>query len=113
MTIQLRQDKHGVWILPVKVTPKGGRDIVLPVNPEDDALKLKVSAPPDKGEANEAVIALLAKTLGLPKSQVSIVKGETSRQKQVALATSWSPEACRQHLAEAFSAHPDCFETRT
>ena len=44
-------------------------------------LRVRVSAVPDKGKANAAVVALLAKALGVPKSAVSVVSGETSRMK--------------------------------
>lgn len=44
-------------------------------------LRVRVNAVPDKGKANAAVAALLAKALGVPKSAVSVVSGETSRMK--------------------------------
>lgn len=46
------------------------------------ALKVAVSAPPDKGKANDAIIALLSQVLQLPKSNISLVSGATSRQKK-------------------------------
>ncbi len=46
-------------------------------------LAVKVSAPPDKGKANAAIIKLLAKALGLPKSAFLIASGETSRLKTI------------------------------
>jgi uncharacterized protein (TIGR00251 family) len=42
---------------------------------------VRVTAPPDKGKANQALISLIAKALGAPKSSVVIVSGETSRLK--------------------------------
>ena len=48
-------------------------------------LRVRVSAVPDKGKANAAVVALLAKALGVPKSAVSVVSGETSRMKTLAI----------------------------
>ncbi|WP_018862359.1 MULTISPECIES: DUF167 domain-containing protein [unclassified Thioalkalivibrio] len=50
-----------------------------------DILKLQVQAPPEKGRANEAVCALLAKTLGCPPRDVSVVAGVTGRDKTVAI----------------------------
>lgn len=44
-------------------------------------LRVRVNAVPDKGKANAAVAALLAKALGVPKSAVSVVSGETARMK--------------------------------
>lgn len=46
-------------------------------------LAVKVSAPPDKGKANAAIVKLLTKALGLPKSAFLIAAGETSRLKTV------------------------------
>jgi uncharacterized protein len=48
-------------------------------------LKLRVAAVPDKGKANAAVIALLAKALGVPKSALEITAGETSRIKTLVI----------------------------
>ena len=48
-------------------------------------LRVRVSAVPDKGKANAAVVALLAKALGVPKSAVSVVSGETARMKTLAI----------------------------
>ena len=48
-----------------------------------DMLKVRVAAQPDKGKANTAVVALLAKSLGLPKKNVSITSGKTSQQKVI------------------------------
>ncbi|WP_332713623.1 DUF167 domain-containing protein [Pelagibacterium mangrovi] len=50
------------------------------------ALKIRVTAPPDKGAANAAVLKLLAKTTGLPRSAFTLVSGETSRTKLIAIA---------------------------
>lgn len=48
-----------------------------------DALKVRVAAPPEKGKANAALVALLAKHLGLPRKSVEVVAGHTSQQKTV------------------------------
>ena len=48
-----------------------------------DALKVKVHAPPVEGRANEALCEFLADTLGLPRRAVTILRGDTSRQKLV------------------------------
>lgn len=49
----------------------------------DGALRLRVTAPPVDGAANAAVVKLLADLLGVPKSRVMIVGGQTSRRKRV------------------------------
>ena len=48
-------------------------------------LRIRVSAGPDNGQANAAVTALLARALGVPKSAVSVVSGETARLKTLAV----------------------------
>ena len=50
-----------------------------------DALKVKVHAPPVEGRANEALCEFLADTFGLPRRAVTVVRGDTSRQKYVRL----------------------------
>ena len=67
--------------LQLKVTPKGGRNAI---NGWMGAtLKLSVTAAPEKGKANQAVIELLADVLHLPKSAFTILRGDTSAQKLV------------------------------
>lgn len=46
-----------------------------------DALKIRLSAPPVDGKANEALIKFIAETLRLPKSAVNLKSGQTSRRK--------------------------------
>ncbi|MDP3747538.1 MAG: DUF167 family protein [Phenylobacterium sp.] len=72
--------------LPVRVTPKGGRDAVdgWARDPAGRAyLKVRVSAAAADGEANAALTAFLAKTLKVSKSSVRIVSGETARLKML------------------------------
>lgn len=87
MTGPFRQSRDRT-LLAVRVTPKSARDELSGLHTAADgatALAIKVSAPPDKGKANKAVIAVLAKAFGLPKSAFSIVSGETSRHKVVSV----------------------------
>ena len=72
--------------LRLRVTPNAGRDAIEGYEVLADGtevLRIRVSAVPDKGKANAAVIALLAKTLRLPKSAITVVTGETARLKTV------------------------------
>lgn len=48
-----------------------------------DQLKIKITAPPVEGRANQALIAFLAKKLGIAKTRVELVAGETSKQKRI------------------------------
>jgi uncharacterized protein (TIGR00251 family) len=72
----------------VRVTPGASRTAVGGVWQGPDGEKrlvVRVSAPPDKGKANKAVIDAMAKAFGLPKSAVSITAGEKDRMKLVRL----------------------------
>jgi uncharacterized protein len=89
--------------LAVKVTPKAGRSAIdgVVVDAAGAAwLAVKVTAPADAGRANEAVMALLAKRLGVPASALRLVAGATARWKRIAVAG--EPEAlAREALALA------------
>jgi len=61
--------------------PKASKNAIGDVH--DGALKISVTAPPDKGKANKAIIKLLSKELKIPQSSISIISGETSRRKKV------------------------------
>ncbi len=70
--------------LAVRLTPNGGRDAVDGVETDasgETRLKMRVSAVPEKGKANKAMIAALAKMLGAPKSSIELLSGDTARQK--------------------------------
>ena len=70
----------------VRASPGAKADDIAGVwlGPEgEERLAVKVSAPPDKGKANAAIVKLLAKVLGLPKSAFLIASGETSRLKTI------------------------------
>ena len=64
--------------LALRVTP-GAREEAVEI--ADGRLSLKVRARPADGEANEAVIALLARVLGVPRSSIELLRGATSREK--------------------------------
>jgi uncharacterized protein (TIGR00251 family) len=70
----------------LKVTPKAKREQIGGLLDEPDggkALKVAVTAAPEDGKANAAVIALLAKEWGVAKSAISVVSGATDRRKLV------------------------------
>ncbi len=48
-----------------------------------DKLKIAVATPPVDGKANQAIISFLAKTLGVSKSKLTLISGETSREKRI------------------------------
>jgi hypothetical protein len=72
----------------LRVQPKARRNAIDGIAPEADggvALKVAVTAPPEDGKANAAVIALLAKAWGLPKSAFTVAAGATDRRKIIHL----------------------------
>ena len=79
----------------VRVQPKASRNQVDGYSA--DRLRLRVTAPPQDGKANVAVITLLAETLGVPKSRLRIIRGHGSREKLVQV-TSLTPEDVERAL---------------
>src|ERR1700721_4101075 len=72
----------------LRVTPRGGRDELDGLETLANGrtvVKVRVRAIAEGGEANRAVMELLAKALGVPKAKVRILSGTTSRLKQVAV----------------------------
>lgn len=65
----------------VHVTPKSGRDVVAGWHGSE--LNLKVAVPPEGGKANTAACELVARTLGVPRSAVRVVRGGSARHKQL------------------------------
>ena len=79
----LREDAGGVTF-DVLVTPRASRERLGPMI--DGRLKVAVTAPPVEGEANAAVCALLARALGVPRGNVTVVRGDSGRRKTVHVA---------------------------
>ncbi len=76
-------ERDGALTVDIVVQPRASRPGLGPV--VGDRLRVAVSAPPVDGKANAAVIELLASALGIPRSAVAIVRGETGRRKTVRL----------------------------
>ena len=93
---------HGDHVrLTVRLTPNGGRDAIDGLEAAADGeehLKVRVSAVPEKGKANQALIAFLSKKLGLAKSKLSLISGETQRKKILRIES--APEDLMKRLAE-------------
>lgn len=80
----------------LRLTPKGGRDAIEGWETASDGnehLKARVRAVPEDGKANAALIALLAKTLSVPKSSITILAGATSRLKRIEISGSGEIQA--------------------
>lgn len=83
MTSPLRPARGGL-LLSLRVTPRSSRDEVTGLHVASDgsvSLAVKVTAVPDKGKANKAVIETLSRACRLPKSAFVLVSGETDRNK--------------------------------
>ena len=83
-----RRDADGL-LLSLRVTPNASADRIEGTEQRDDGtavLRVRVTAVADKGKANAAVIALVAKALGVPRSSLTLVTGETARLKTLRLA---------------------------
>jgi len=65
------------------VTPNAAHNSI--TGYKDDVLQVKIAAPPVKGKANRELIALLSQVLGVKKSAIAIVKGQTSRNKAITI----------------------------
>lgn len=88
--------------LAVRLTPRGGRDAIDGVDILSDGkavLKVRVRAAPSEGEANAALIALVARELGVPRAAVTLSTGATSRVKLLAIAGDASALAARLEAA--------------
>ena len=73
----------------VRLTPRGGRDAIDGIEQRDDGqwvLKARVRAAATEGEANAALIALLARSAGVPPRSVALVSGATARIKRLTIA---------------------------
>ncbi|PPB80209.1 hypothetical protein LV82_02081 [Albidovulum inexpectatum] len=65
--------------IPVRVTPRASRNAV--TVDDDGTIRIHVTVVPEGGKANAAVVKLLSKALGVAKSRLTLVRGETSRDK--------------------------------
>jgi uncharacterized protein (TIGR00251 family) len=95
------KENRGSLTFSVYVQPRAAKAAI--VGCHDQALKIKLTAPPVGGAANKQCIQLLAKALGLPKSTITITAGLASRHKQIRLEaapTPFSPKALQTLTAK-------------
>jgi uncharacterized protein (TIGR00251 family) len=92
----------------VRVTPRGGRDDIDGIETMANGravVKVRVRAIAEGGEANRAVTELLAKRLGVPKRNIRVLSGITSRLKQIAI--DGDPAKLGDMLRSMTAAKPD------
>lgn len=68
-------------LIAVHAQPRAGRSKV--VGPHGDALKVRLAAPPVEGAANKELLKLLSKVLGVSRSRLALVAGDSSRRKRI------------------------------
>jgi uncharacterized protein (TIGR00251 family) len=85
-------------VVPVLAQAAAKRDAIL--GERAGALRVAVTAPPERGKANNAIQVLLSRCLGLKASRISLISGSTSRQKRF-LVEGIEPQALLDRLAAA------------
>ncbi len=76
------QGSTTTWLLAVRVQPGASRTGPAgPTGVNGDELKVRLASPPVDGRANDELVRWLAKALGVPRSAVTLVRGQTSRSK--------------------------------
>ncbi len=70
--------------LAVRVTPRASRNEIAEIL-SDGTVRIRLTAPPVEGKANEALRAFLAEIIGVPRSKIEIVAGDTGRDKLVSI----------------------------
>ena len=102
-----RYSTQGISVA-LRVTPRGGRDEIDGLETLANGrtvVKIRVRAVAEGGEANRAVVELLAKALGVPKGKIRVLSGATSRLKQIAV--DGDPAKLGDTLRKLTAAKPD------
>jgi uncharacterized protein len=98
MNTRAHQFQHGTSgaAIAVKVTPRAKKNEITGIM-EDGTVKIKLTAPPVEGQANQALIKFLAEFLKISTSEIEIVAGATSRDKLVAIS-GLDPQAVTERI---------------
>ena len=75
------REKNGNCIIRCRIQPSASKNKIVGIY--NDAIKITLTAPPVDGKANKMLTQFMAKQLKLPKSKVSVIKGESSRSKTI------------------------------
>ncbi len=104
------QPTPGGVTIKVFVAPRSSANQVM--GEHNGAVKIALTAPPVEGAANKALVEFLAKLLGVPRSSLSIVSGETSRQKMVKVLGVSSEQAVQMLVGDGTAKTPRAPRTR-
>lgn len=85
--------------LAIRVTPRARRNEVVEILP-DQTIKVRLTAPPVENKANEALVAFLAEVLGVARSRIEIIAGDTGRDKLVSILDMDSSDAQERILKQ-------------
>ena len=77
-------DSKGGAALAIRVTPRSSKNEIVEVQ-SDGTVRIRLTAPPVEGKANEALVSFLAEILGVAKSRIQVVAGAGSRDKLVTI----------------------------
>ncbi|MFN2219850.1 MAG: DUF167 domain-containing protein [Anaerolineae bacterium] len=83
MMVDLRQRGEAV-AFSVRVVPRASRNKIAGI--KDGAVRIRLTAPPVEGAANEALIGFLSSVLRVPKQDIELVSGQTARNKVVSVS---------------------------
>jgi uncharacterized protein (TIGR00251 family) len=99
----LRREKNGDVLVDIHVVPNAAKTEMMGLHGETDqqALRLRLQAPPVDGKANQALVKWLAGCLGIPQQAVSLARGETSRRKQLRISAAAANQAIWDELLKA------------
>ncbi len=70
--------------LAIRVTPRSSKNEIIEIL-NDGTVRIRLTAPPVEGKANDALVSFLAEVLDVPRSRIAIVAGETGRDKLVSI----------------------------
>ena len=87
----LRLEKTGAVIVDIHVIPNASRTQADGLH--DGALRVRLHAPPVDGKANAALVDWLADAIGIAKSHVEVIRGQTSKRKQLRISASAATSA--------------------
>lgn len=99
----LRMEKNGDVLIDVHVVPNAAKTEPAGLHGEPGrlALRLRLHAPPVDGKANQALVKWLANCLGVPQNAIALVRGETSKRKQLRLNAKAASQATWDALVAA------------